>query len=143
MYLATVEYINIDGVQADTVVFLRNSKNKTPTVSAQKVDEESGPVTSATEKRNADLSNDSDPSSREPHQNTPAPTGGLFKPKSQLARSEAKIFQWRNLCYDITVEKENRRLLDDVFGWVKPGSLTALMVGTLLCFWKRCLTNAP
>lgn len=43
-----------------------------------------------------------------------------------LNRSEA-IFHWRNLCYDIKIKKEDRRILNNVDGWVKPGTLTALM----------------
>lgn len=34
---------------------------------------------------------------------------------------------WKDVCYDIQVEGETRRLLDNVCGWVKPGTLTALM----------------
>ncbi|CAI7650812.1 unnamed protein product [Penicillium glandicola] len=34
---------------------------------------------------------------------------------------------WKGLCYDIPVKGGEKRLLDDVSGWVKPGSLTALM----------------
>ncbi|GIJ87067.1 hypothetical protein Asppvi_005969 [Aspergillus pseudoviridinutans] len=34
---------------------------------------------------------------------------------------------WKDVCYDIQIEGETRRLLDNVCGWVKPGSLTALM----------------
>jgi ATP-binding cassette subfamily G (WHITE) protein 2 (PDR) len=37
------------------------------------------------------------------------------------------VFTWRNLQYDIEIKGEPRRLLDDVAGWVKPGTLTALM----------------
>lgn len=37
------------------------------------------------------------------------------------------IFTWRNVCLDITIKGEPRRLLDGVSGWVKPGTLTALM----------------
>ncbi|RAL10497.1 ATP-binding cassette transporter [Aspergillus homomorphus CBS 101889] len=37
------------------------------------------------------------------------------------------IFTWRNVCYDIPVKGGERRLLDNVSGWVKPGTLTALM----------------
>ncbi|AOA61172.1 Plasma membrane ATP-binding cassette (ABC) transporter [Komagataella phaffii CBS 7435] len=35
------------------------------------------------------------------------------------------IFHWRDVCYDI--KQINRRILDHVDGWVKPGTLTALM----------------
>ncbi|CAK7567984.1 MAG: hypothetical protein SEPTF4163_005962 [Sporothrix epigloea] len=37
------------------------------------------------------------------------------------------IFTWRNVVYDIEVKGKERRLLDHVSGWVKPGTLTALM----------------
>ncbi|KAF2430765.1 pleiotropic drug resistance protein, ABC superfamily [Tothia fuscella] len=37
------------------------------------------------------------------------------------------LFTWRNVVYDIKVKGGERRLLDHVSGWVKPGTLTALM----------------
>lgn len=37
------------------------------------------------------------------------------------------IFTWRDVVYDISIKGEPRRLLDHVSGWVKPGTLTALM----------------
>lgn len=41
------------------------------------------------------------------------------------------IFTWEQLNYDIvTSTGETRRLLNDVTGYVKPGTLTALMGGT-------------
>lgn len=43
-----------------------------------------------------------------------------------LTKSEA-IFHWRNLCYDVKIKDETRRILNNVDGWVKPGTLTALM----------------
>lgn len=41
--------------------------------------------------------------------------------------SQKDVFTWRNVCYDIEIKGEPRRLLDGVSGWVKPGTLTALM----------------
>lgn len=38
-----------------------------------------------------------------------------------------KPFTWENLCYDVPVSGGQKRLLDNVFGYVKPGTLTALM----------------
>ncbi|OQD89391.1 hypothetical protein PENANT_c002G07605 [Penicillium antarcticum] len=40
---------------------------------------------------------------------------------------EGKIFQWKDVCYDIKIKGEFRRILDHVDGWVQPGTLTALM----------------
>ncbi|KAJ5952948.1 uncharacterized protein N7479_011361, partial [Penicillium vulpinum] len=45
---------------------------------------------------------------------------------SQVEKQTA-VFHWQNVCYDITANGEQKRLLDNVDGWIKPGSLTALM----------------
>ncbi|EER38850.1 ABC drug exporter AbcA [Histoplasma capsulatum H143] len=37
------------------------------------------------------------------------------------------VFHWEDLCYDIKIKNEERRLLDHVDGWVKPGVSTVLM----------------
>lgn len=37
------------------------------------------------------------------------------------------VFTWRDVVYDIEIKGQQRRLLDHVSGWVKPGTLTALM----------------
>ena len=41
--------------------------------------------------------------------------------------AQTDMFTWRNVTYDIEIKGEPRRLLDDVSGYVKPGTLTALM----------------
>ncbi|XHG07201.1 hypothetical protein AWENTII_010361 [Aspergillus wentii] len=43
-----------------------------------------------------------------------------------IQRQEA-IFHWQDVCYDIKIKGEPRRILDNVDGWVKPGTCTALM----------------
>jgi ABC-type multidrug transport system permease subunit/ABC-type Mn2+/Zn2+ transport system ATPase subunit len=40
---------------------------------------------------------------------------------------QTDILSWKGLNYDIPIREGTRRLLDDVDGWVKPGTLTALM----------------
>lgn len=40
---------------------------------------------------------------------------------------QTAVFHWDEVNYDIKIKKEDRRLLDRVDGWVKPGTLTALM----------------
>jgi len=42
-------------------------------------------------------------------------------------QKQTSIFHWADVCYDIKIKNEPRRLLDNVDGWVKPGTLTALM----------------
>lgn len=37
------------------------------------------------------------------------------------------VFHWRNVCYDIETKNETKRILNNIDGWVKPGTLTALM----------------
>ncbi|KAK4551973.1 Multidrug resistance protein [Recurvomyces mirabilis] len=46
---------------------------------------------------------------------------------SDIIQKQTAVFSWRNVCYDIKIKKEDRRILDHVDGWVKPGTLTALM----------------
>jgi ATP-binding cassette subfamily G (WHITE) protein 2 (PDR) len=45
----------------------------------------------------------------------------------QVLPEQHDVFTWQNVCYDIPVKGGERRLLDNVSGWVKPGTLTALM----------------
>lgn len=40
---------------------------------------------------------------------------------------QTDIFTWKDVVYDIQIKGEGRRLLDHVNGYVKPGTLTALM----------------
>jgi ATP-binding cassette, subfamily G (WHITE), member 2, PDR len=42
-------------------------------------------------------------------------------------QKQTAVFHWDGVCYDIKIKKEPRRLLNEVDGWVKPGTLTALM----------------
>lgn len=41
--------------------------------------------------------------------------------------SSTSVFHWNDVCYDVKIKSETRRILDHVDGWVKPGTLTALM----------------
>ncbi|KAH6884150.1 ABC-2 type transporter-domain-containing protein [Thelonectria olida] len=56
-------------------------------------------------------------------QNSPSTPGQGQKGLS----AGASVFHWENLCYDIQIKGKDRRLLDQVDGWVKPGVSTALM----------------
>lgn len=44
-----------------------------------------------------------------------------------MLEPQKDIFTWRDVTYDIQIKGEERRLLDHVSGWVKPGTLTTLM----------------
>lgn len=62
-------------------------------------------------------------------ESTPSTQAGkhVVNPKSSFNK-QTSIFHWEDLCYDINIKNEERRILDHVDGWVKPGTLTALMV---------------
>lgn len=47
---------------------------------------------------------------------------------------QTSVFQWSDVAYDINIKKKTRRLLANVDGWIKPGTLTALMVRVSLVF---------
>jgi hypothetical protein len=47
---------------------------------------------------------------------------------TSIIQRQTAIFSWKDVVYDIKIKKETRRILDHVDGWVKPGTLTALMV---------------
>ena len=51
---------------------------------------------------------------------------------TSIIQKQEAIFSWRNVVYDIKIKKETRRILDHIDGWVKPGTLTALMVSGLI-----------
>ncbi|KAI9148217.1 ABC-2 type transporter [Paramyrothecium foliicola] len=51
--------------------------------------------------------------------NSPNPVSGMVQ--------QTSVFHWKDVCYDVKVKSETRRILDNVDGWVKPGTLTALM----------------
>lgn len=42
---------------------------------------------------------------------------------------QTSVFHWKDVCYEVNIKGERRVILDCVDGWVKPGTLTALMVG--------------
>ncbi|KAI1821439.1 ABC-2 type transporter-domain-containing protein [Xylaria intraflava] len=42
-------------------------------------------------------------------------------------QEQKSVFHWDDVCYDVKIKGETRRILDHVDGWVKPGTLTALM----------------
>ncbi|KAK0644699.1 ABC-2 type transporter-domain-containing protein [Cercophora newfieldiana] len=52
---------------------------------------------------------------------------GAANPQSATIEPQKDIFTWKDVVYDIEIKGKERRLLDHVSGWVKPGTLTALM----------------
>ncbi|KAK4624500.1 ABC multidrug transporter F [Fulvia fulva] len=42
-------------------------------------------------------------------------------------QKQVSIFHWENVNYEVQIKGETRQILDSVDGWIKPGTLTALM----------------
>lgn len=42
-------------------------------------------------------------------------------------QKQTSVFHWKDVCYEVKIKDETRQILDHVDGWVKPGTLTALM----------------
>lgn len=54
---------------------------------------------------------------------------------TDIIERQTAIFSWKDVVYDIKIKNEGRRILDHVDGWVKPGTLTALMVSIPCSLW--------
>jgi ATP-binding cassette subfamily G (WHITE) protein 2 (SNQ2) len=52
---------------------------------------------------------------------------GQEEPESDLKINSESILTWEGLVYDVPVPSGTRRLLNNVYGYVRPGQLTALM----------------
>lgn len=63
---------------------------------------------------------------------------------SDLKINSKAILTWENLCYDVPTPSGQLRLLKDIFGYVVPGQLTALMgtFSTQLDIYVRLLTDS-
>ncbi|OTB07874.1 hypothetical protein M426DRAFT_8470 [Hypoxylon sp. CI-4A] len=110
-YIFAAEYLSLEQSKGEVLVFRRNHiASSTPKSQA---DEESGPagVPSIQTKINEEGPVDHE-----------KPVTKIQKPNS--------IFHWADVCYDITIKGQSRRILDHVDGWIKPGTLTALMGAT-------------
>ncbi|TID15216.1 putative multidrug resistance ABC transporter [Venturia nashicola] len=71
------------------------------------------------------------PSSNDEEAGTVTTAGVLKSDKAQHAaemiQKQTAVFSWRDVCYEIKIKDETRQILNHVDGWVKPGTLTALM----------------
>ena len=116
VYMFAAEYLSLDPSKGEILVFRRGHAPTTD--KAFRYDEESG---RPNDSRASDtIVNESRESDGTTVDNSPV---GIQKSDS--------IFHWSNVCYDISIKGERRRILDQVDGWVKPGTLTALMVSSM------------
>lgn len=49
------------------------------------------------------------------------------EPRHEVQK-QVSIFHWEHVNYEIQIKGKSRTILDSVDGWIKPGTLTALMV---------------
>lgn len=114
MYLLAAEYISSNISKGEVLLFRRGHKD----LSFPRSEDEESRGTSSNEKASA---------IRE------APADLADESNVGVQRQQG-VLHWKDLSYDISIKGKERRILDHVNGWVKPGTLTALMV----CFeiWR-------
>jgi len=44
-----------------------------------------------------------------------------------LLQKQTSVFHWQDVSYEVKIKKETRRILDNIDGFIRPGTLTALM----------------
>jgi ABC-type multidrug transport system fused ATPase/permease subunit len=107
VYFIASEYITAKKSKGEILVFKRGF---VPKVAAKGVHDvegtPSGPVTKILERPG---------------------NSGYESTKEGGFQGSTSVFHWSNVCYDIKIKGKPRRILDNVDGWVKPGTLTALM----------------
>ncbi|KAL1612757.1 Multidrug resistance protein [Paraconiothyrium brasiliense] len=102
LHLITSELVASARSKGEVLVFRR--KNLQALAKRHRLDEETGIDTAVqTEK----YSSDSDGASK--------------------VEKQQSIFHWEDVCYEVQIKGETRKILQNVDGWVKPGTLTALM----------------
>ncbi|KAL4924926.1 ABC-2 type transporter-domain-containing protein [Aspergillus undulatus] len=100
-YLAGTEYISEQKSKGEVLLFRRGHQ---PSILPGESDPEN-----SSQLANAPKTEQSEPSS------------------SARIQKQTAIFHWEDVCYDIKIKGQPRRILDNVDGWVKPGTCTALM----------------
>ncbi|AET39068.1 pleiotropic drug resistance family ABC transporter Ecym_3605 [Eremothecium cymbalariae DBVPG len=110
-YLVLIEYNKGEMQKGEVVLFTRSTmkklKRKNKNKKGEQGDLESNGIPT---KESSDIDND-----------------GVASDSLIQKIGSDDIFHWRNVCYDVQIKKETRRILNGVDGWVKPGTLTALM----------------
>lgn len=57
---------------------------------------------------------------------------GHDKSETETIQKQTSVFHWSSLSYEVKVRDGPKRILSNIDGWVKPGTLTALMVRIFL-----------
>ncbi|KAM0471305.1 hypothetical protein ACHAP7_009078 [Fusarium lateritium] len=103
-YVIAAEFFSFDSSKGEILIFRKAQKSRRP----DPTDEEA----TKPEFQPRDTPNDD----------------STLSPREELANPST--FCWKNLCYDIKVKGQTRRILTEVDGWVQPGKITALMGAT-------------
>ncbi|PYH49460.1 putative ABC multidrug transporter [Aspergillus saccharolyticus JOP 1030-1] len=103
-HLVTTELVSSQRSKGEVLVFRRN-KMRQASATQQRRDEEHGPGAGVPVEKVASQGSES--------------ISGVEK--------QSSIFHWEDVTYDIKIKGESRRILDHVDGWIRPGTLTALM----------------
>lgn len=102
LHLVTTEFVASERSKGEVLVYTRAALRKQNKFSPKDVEAGNSP----TSRRNA-----------------------IDGPRGEArVEKQTSIFHWKDVCYDIQIKGQPRRILDHVDGWVKPGTLTALMV---------------
>jgi ABC-type multidrug transport system permease subunit len=117
-HLVTSELVTSSRSKGEVLVFRRGVVAQKAHAKRQQPDEEKGAASAAMlrEKTSTDA---------------PAQVTGM--------EQQSSIFHWEKVTYDIKIKGEPRRILDHVDGWIRPGTLTALMVSNLTLEKARCV----
>ncbi|XBW37938.1 hypothetical protein QEN19_003520 [Hanseniaspora menglaensis] len=116
IYLFFTEYNDSAKQKGEIIVFPQSivRKIKKSSKVSNDLESSSGSEYNMNEKRMLADSQDSDSSDEKSVNNV------------GLSESEATL-HWKNLCYDVQIKSETRRILNNVDGWVAKRSITALM----------------
>ena len=115
IFLVTVEFKNPPPLSGEVLVFLAAK-------------EPPQPVEANSNRKAADVeSGQKEPSRLEAGTALRTTTTSNVEAMKKDLQAPQDIFTWRNVCCDVHIKGETRRLLSNVSGYVKPGTLTALM----------------
>ncbi|KAK4892313.1 Multidrug resistance protein [Elasticomyces elasticus] len=53
--------------------------------------------------------------------------GEVPEESATFEQKQTSVFHWEDVCYEVQIKGETRVILNHVHGWIKPGTLTALM----------------
>lgn len=104
LHLVVSEIVAAERSKGEVLVFRRNKLKKSDPRKFKSDEEQPSAIPAASEKSERAVEAD-----------------------AEKTLKQSSIFSWQDVTYDIKVKKETRRILDHVDGWVKPGTLTALM----------------